>query len=385
MNTATEHDRQLAEKLKSLSLQPVTFDPEPPKRHARLFLNRVGVLAIVTAASLYALIVLQPGELYRFGHNLFGSGVTAGAAGSFETDMAKSTGKDVAAPAREDLASAAQTAPAGLSGAVPATRGVTGSGYVVALDSAAIYSKHEGKIIEIAVEVGDKVEAGQLLVRLDDAGARFALREARIAKASAELALAARNIDLAQANSSLDRIKTLVARGAASRQQFEDATSLRDRAVNSLGQARQDLAKAELALERAQDTVSELNVRAPIAGTVTTRNARLGEIVLARADSVRENASLLTITDTMNLVIGADIAESSIALLRPGLRGEAVLDAFPDQPFDVEIDRIAPAASADKGTVSLRLSLRTPPAGIRPNMAVRINIAASATIAAINQ
>ncbi len=384
MNTATEHDRQFAEKLKSLSLQPVAFDPEPPKRHARLFLNRVGVLAIVTVASLYALIVFQPGELYRFGHKMFG-GVTAGAAGSSETDIAKSTGKDLAAPAREDLARAAQTAPAVLSGAVPATRGVTGSGYVVALDSAAIYSKYEGKIVEIAVEVGDKVEAGQLLVRLDDAGARFALRGARIAKASAEIVLAARNIDLAQANSSLDRIKTLVARGTAPRQQLEDAASLRDRAVNSVGQARQDLARAELALERAEDTVSELNVRAPIAGTVTTRNARLGEIVLARADSVRENASLLTITDTMSLVIDADIAESSIALLRPGLRGEAVLDAFPDQPFDVQIDRIAPVASADKGTVSLRLSLRSAPAGIRPNMAVRISIAASATVAAINQ
>ncbi|KOC72548.1 RND transporter MFP subunit, partial [Shinella sp. GWS1] len=66
--------------------------------------------------------------------------------------------------------------------------------------------------------------------------------------------------------------------------------------------------------------------------------------------------------------------DTTIAALRPGLRGEAVLDGFPDHPFPVTVLRLAPVASAEKGTLTLRLTLAGPPEGIRPNMAARIRI-----------
>ncbi|MET2827110.1 efflux RND transporter periplasmic adaptor subunit [Mesorhizobium shangrilense] len=361
MNTATEHDRQLAQKLKSLALQPVTFDPEPPprsgpsRRDIRRPLAFAGVSTLVIAGLAAFALPSMLDHVRGDPPAVSGSGpaasATTGSAGLKEPP-------DITAPTTR-----------------PATREVTGSGHVVAPQSAEVFSRYEGRIVAVAVEVGDRVEAGQLLVRLDDSAARFKLRQTRIAEASAKLALAARNIDLAQASASFDRATTLFARGTASRQQLEDAQTLRERAENSVTQAGQDLAKAELDREEAELTVDELTVVAPIAGTVTVRNARLGESVLARADSVKENASLLTIVDTGSLAIDADIAETSIALVRPGLRGEAVLDGFPEQPFAVTIDRIAPAASAEKGTVALRLSLVSPPTGIRPNMAARISIA----------
>ena len=76
------------------------------------------------------------------------------------------------------------------------------------------------------------------------------------------------------------------------------------------------------------------------------------------------------------MVIDADVAETNIALMRPGLRGEAVLDGFPDRPFAVEVSRIAPMPSREKGTVTLRLSLSSPPSDMRPAMAARIRIRA---------
>jgi multidrug efflux pump subunit AcrA (membrane-fusion protein) len=96
--------------------------------------------------------------------------------------------------------------------------------------------------------------------------------------------------------------------------------------------------------------------------------------VLARADSVRESQSLLTVTDATSMVIDADVAETNISPLRPGLHGEAVLDGFPDRPFAIEVLRLAPVASVEKGTITLRLSFADPPQGIRPNMAARIRI-----------
>ena len=155
--------------------------------------------------------------------------------------------------------------------------------------------------------------------------------------------------------------------------------------MNSVAQAKHDLVKADLDIQKAREHVRELTILAPIAGTVTRLNARVGDSVLARADSARENDSLLTITDTTNMVIDADVAEANIALMRRGLRGEAVLDSFPDQPFKIEVKRIAPTISMEKGTVAVRLTLFSPPIGIRPNMAARISIAVPKNAVATNQ
>ena len=211
-------------------------------------------------------------------------------------------------------------------------------------------------------------------MKLEDAGARFALEQAYAAKTRALLVLAARQIDLTQARALLDRTEALAGRAAASRQALEDARAAMERAANAVAQARLSADDADLAIRMAGERVEELTVRAPFSGTVTRLDARVGDTVLARIDSVRESQSLLTLTDTKTLAIDADVAETAIAALKPGLRGQAVLDGFPDRPFAVTLLRLAPVASAEKGTVTLRLSLTAPPDGIRPNMAARIRI-----------
>lgn len=253
-------------------------------------------------------------------------------------------------------------------------REITGSGFVIAPQKTAVFSKYEGEVLRVAVAAGDVVEAGQVLVVLDDASARFALEQAVAGRQKAELQAQASDIDLVQAAASLARTKTLALRDAATRQALEEQDTAMRKAVNAVAQARQSVDSADLAVRIAREKVDALTVRAPFAGTVTRLEAHVGDSVLARADSVRESQSLLTLTDTAHLVIDADVAESQIAMLWAGLAGEAVLDGFPDHAFAVTVTRLAPAASAEKGTISLRLSLRDPPEGIRPNMAARIRL-----------
>jgi RND family efflux transporter MFP subunit len=255
-----------------------------------------------------------------------------------------------------------------------AVREITGSGFVMAPQKTAVFSKYEGQVVRVAVAAGDVVETGQVFVVLNDASARFSLDQAIADRQKAELQAQASDIDLAQAAASLARTKTLALRDAATRQALEEQDTAMRKAVNAVAQARQSVDSADLAVRIAKEKVDALTVRAPFAGTVTRLEAHVGDSVLARADSVRESQSLLTLSDTTQLVIDADIAESQIAMLRAGLAGEAVLDGFPDHAFAVTVTRLAPAASAEKGTISLRLSLRDPPEGIRPNMAARIRL-----------
>ncbi|KAF5883943.1 efflux RND transporter periplasmic adaptor subunit [Rhizobium sp. PEPV16] len=362
MNTTSEHDRDLAAKLRSLSIEPAAFKTEPLEPHVRRHVIPGAMLALAATASLAVVLFYRPETLERI-----------------ETVLAGLIGKDEAAisvngadlPAAGPIRAPPSNNPADR--ALP-SREVTGSGYVVAPDIATIFSKYEGWIAAVEVEAGDRVVSGQVLVRLDDAGASFALQGAEIARQSAELALTAKTIELAQARSSLTRTERLAGRDAMSAQMLEEAKTAFDTAENAALQARQDVAKADLDIDRAREQVEALTVRAPISGTVTRLTAHVGDTVLSREDSVRENESLLAIADMATMVIDADVAEANIALMRPGLRGEAVLDGFPDRPFAVEVSKIAPMISREKGTVTLRLSLSSPPSDMRPAMAARIRL-----------
>lgn len=359
MNTNIHSDRMLAETLKALTIEPQGF-----KVAARPnWLVRAGIPVAVLAAcgAGYALI-------------WHGPDLDAG----LLRNPVQETTQPAAAPALAEpvmVASThvgpANTGPA--AAALPAGQEITGSGYVVASQQTTVFARYGGDVIAVEVNLGDRVEKGQVLLRLDDPDARFALQKAGIALRSAELALAARQIDQTVAEAALQRDTRLGDSGALSRQRVIDSQNARDVAANAVEQATATLASTKVGLGQAQSVVDNLVIHAPIGGVVTELPVRVGNSILSRSDSTRGDGDLMTITDTDSMVIEADVAETNIGRLRPGLKGQAVLDGFPNTPFAIRIERIAPTISVEKGTVALRFALIDPPAGIRPNMAASIN------------
>ncbi|TCM58106.1 RND family efflux transporter MFP subunit [Rhizobium sp. PP-F2F-G48] len=347
----TPHALSLVETLQSFSSEarPASIPTRDPPRRPII---AIGVLVLMAGA----------GVALLFSH---GADVFSGPTASPSRDQ-------MAAP--QSLPSSAPDALAP-SPAVPlAVREITGSGFVVAEQGTRIFSRYEGRVITVAVDVGDLVRRGQVLVVLEDRDARFALEQAQAAQAAAQLQEAARRIDLSQAEAERDRTERLFASDAVSRQALDQARLRRDQAENAAAQARQAVESAGISLRIAQERLEEQTISAPFSGRVTGLSVHVGDTVLSRADSVREDQSLMMLTDMNRLAIDADVAETTVAALTPGLAGEAVLDAFPDKPFRVAIRRLAPVASAEKGTVALRLDLVDPPQGLRPNMAARIRI-----------
>lgn len=361
MNTLTEHDRKLAETLRSLTLEPPADVPTPGRK-------RIGwIVSLMLAGAIPALVWLVWPETLR--------GIAPALPGRAEPAEPQQAADATALRSTSDRA---QSSPISRPSASVA-REITGSGYVVAPRSILVFSKYEGRVKGIAVDVGDRVEAGQQLLTLEDESASLTLEQEKAAKVSADLVLSAKDITLAQATAAFHRADVLTQRNAGPRKDLEEAEASWKNALAGIEQARQDVVRADLTIRVAQEHVDELAIRAPFAGTVTKLNAHMGDTVLARADSVRESQSLLTLTDTTSLVIDADIAETNLSLLRPGLVGEATLDGIPGRTFRVELQRIAPIVSADKGTIGLRLSLINPPVGIRPNMAARISLSVPET------
>ncbi|KII17874.1 efflux RND transporter periplasmic adaptor subunit [Phaeobacter sp. S60] len=252
---------------------------------------------------------------------------------------------------------------------------ITGSGYVTVQNYASVFAKYEGTITQLFVELGDQVHAGQKLAEVSDPGAQFALQTAQIDQALAVLQRDTRRIEVEQSIRDHVRLSSLLAKETVTARATQDAATALELARTALRQAEQEVLMADLKVQIAQEHVDELIIRAPVSGTVTDLSARIGNSVLARVDTIRSTDNLMVITDTASVYLDAEVAETNVSRLRVGLTGEAVLDGYPDQPFGFRVAGISPVVSAERGTITLRLTLDSPPDGIRPNMAARIRIA----------
>jgi RND family efflux transporter MFP subunit len=147
------------------------------------------------------------------------------------------------------------------------------TGHVRAEDEPAFAFRIAGRMIERPVNVGDRVEAGQMLAKLDPENELNALR-------SAESALAAAQGQLTYARGDFDRQRQLLANGHTPRARF-------DQSQNALQSAQSQVDNTEAQLRIARDRVSWTTLEADAPGTVTARGAEPGEVVQAGQMIVR--------------------------------------------------------------------------------------------------
>jgi HlyD family secretion protein len=190
-------------------------------------------------------------------------------------------------------------------GATPVADIVTASGSIAARRDAAVGVQGDGgRITQVLVEPGQMVTRGQVLARIDS---DVQVQQSRQLAASVRSAEA--DARLAQQN--LDRAQTLVGRGFVSKADVDSRIATRDGA-----RARVEVARAQLAESNAR--LDRLDVRAPAAGLVLSRNVETGQVV-----SPAGNA-LFRIAEGGILEMRAQVAEQDIARLRPGMAASVV-------------------------------------------------------------
>ena len=377
MNMMTRNDQEFAETLTALSFDEDDFEEEYSPRRSRKWLWGVAILSPLLIAG--SLMVFRPDIPQKWGINteqftLENIRALPLVQSVWPSDQTPET--DPSTTAVQSVAQTAETArPAPVPIPIPPrVSEITGSGYVTATQTTSIFSPLEGRADDIAVKEGDWVDAGQELLRLEGSRERFALESAQLTRANADLSMNTAAISLEQAQRELDRITTLVERGAIAANQLTNAQVELIHAQNSFAQAQLAAKQAELSTRIAEHEVGQLIIRAPFSGRITNLGVLVGDMVAGQDGPQLDEMALMTLVNTQALTVEAEISETNIATIRDGVRGEAVLDAFPYQPFDISLDSISHVASIQKGTITLRFTPVNPPEGTRPNMAVRIRI-----------
>lgn len=267
-------------------------------------------------------------------------------------------------------------------------------------DSVTVASKFAGRIQQVFVHEGDRVEQGQVLVRIEDNQVRARVAHASQAVAAAESQLGAARVALEtarkevplsieaakaslaraeagrtkaeaaaeQASRDAQRFQRLAARGSVGRQRAEQAQlaataaqSDLQSAGTALNEARQQLSLAELGWDRIrskegdiqaleaqvgevraglQETESvqtDLTIRAPINGIVTTKIRDTGEVVSA-------GAPLYDVVDLDKLYLKVYVPEDQIGKIRLDLPTQIFTDAYPERPFAATVRYVSSRA-----------------------------------------
>ena len=252
----------------------------------------------------------------------------------------------------------------------------------VQADTVAVSPRISGSVIEVLVRDNQRVEAGQVLARLDDADAKAALAQAQAnlaaltaavanvdARAEQEQAnIAARAAAVTQADAQaklaraeVDRYGKLAAEGWVSQQRIETQRATAETARASVAQAQaaltaeqrtaavlgstrsQSVAAVEQAralVEQAQLTLDRTVIRAPVAGVVGARGVRVGQVVQA-------GSQLMSIVPVQDTYVVANFKETQVGRMRLGQTVEIKADAFPGQAIVGRVDSFAPATGSE--------------------------------------
>jgi RND family efflux transporter MFP subunit len=248
------------------------------------------------------------------------------------------------------------------------------SGYVVARRMATVSAKITGKVREVMIEEGQRVEAGQVMATLDpiDADAQRSLSASQLEAARAQLA--GLKAQVAQANAEATRLQALVGQQLVSRSQFDLSIAQRDSLRAQLKTAERNTQVAADGLAIADLGVDNNIVRAPFSGVVTAKAAQPGEIVSPlSAGGGFTRTGIGTIVDMDSLEIEVEVGEAYIGRVQPKMPVEAVLNAYPDWKIPAEVIAIIPTADRGKATVKVRVALKAKDPRIVPEMGVRVS------------
>ena len=281
-------------------------------------------------------------------------------------------------------------------------RSVVATGKVEPITKVEIKSKANGIIEHLQVDVDTVVQPGQILAVLDKENLTARLREARAnlqaAEAAREASIAqlkkneieAESPDVAFARRNHERARQLAEQKLVSQSQLDEAKSSLEQAENRqraaggqlviararVAEATANVAQARAAVERAEEELANATIKAPIRGTVLSRDVEVGSPVSSILNLGANATLVMTLGDIERVFVRGKVDEADIGRVRLGQQARITTETFRDKVFEGRVTEISPIGVEKDNvtTFQVEVSIDNPGKELKANMSANAEI-----------
>jgi len=235
-----------------------------------------------------------------------------------------------------------------------------------------------GKVSELYVEEGDRVQQGQLLLSVDDKNFMASLEQAEASVRLNTIDIERQEVRIENLQRQLARTRSLHERNLVGDEEFETISNQLALAEIDLKSSRERLAQVRAQLDQVNDQLSKARIMSPIEGVITSLDIKVGETAIASSTNI-PGSSLMTIANPNSIYTEVLVDEADVANIAVGQRTEIVAIAYPDQPMQGVVRYIANTAKIAQGRQGLSFTVKidiTDPGEVvlRPGMSCRAEI-----------
>ena len=253
---------------------------------------------------------------------------------------------------------------------------VTANGTLQPTTQVAIGSELSGTVVQVAVDINDRVKKGQVLVALDDARLRDQVNGSRAALAAAEGARGQARATATEARDALARLRDVYQRSAgqvpsASELAAAEATAARGDA--NVASAQANVVQAQATLSSNETNLGKAAIRSPIDGVVLSRSVEPGNAVAASLQAV----TLFTLAeDLTKMKLQVYVDEADVGQVRAGQPATFTVSAYPTRRYPAQIVRVGFGSTTKDNVVTYlaELSVNNDDLTLRPGMTATATI-----------
>ncbi len=238
-------------------------------------------------------------------------------------------------------------------------------GDVRALQQTSIYPRANGYLKKLYVDIGDKVEAGQLLADIDTPEVDAQLEAARASVAQNQANLGKAQTDYSLAQTTIDRYEGFAKTGGVTQQQLDEQRNKFTQAKANLEGAVATLAAARADVQRYEALQSFEKIPAPFAGTVNTRGFDVGALL---SSSNQTGTPLFSISQTDTLRVFVSVPQNYVTTLEVGHPATFEVRNYPGKPFNGKVTRSSGALDPSTRTVQYQVDFDNKAGLLYPGM-----------------
>jgi HlyD family secretion protein len=225
-----------------------------------------------------------------------------------------------------------------------------------------ISSQVSAKVLALPFEEGQRVKAGDVVIRLDPQNLVAALDSAKAGLGGQEASLGGAEAALINARLNYERFQQLVETGDATKAELDGAQASYLQAKSQREVLTHQIEQAKAQIERAQKDLDNTIISSPIEGIITSLNTEVGETVIVGTTN-NPGSIIMEIADLSEMLLKAAVDEANIAPVEIGQEAKIFINAYTDRKYTGTVQRIGlkrQVAADGTGTFEVEILMELP-------------------------